>query len=184
MKLAPQSHRTFFITAVTCNRRRLFQVDRHAELLLQILRELPAENKFQLHAFVIMPDHFHLLLTPAYEVSVEKAVQFVKGRFSYRAKKDLGLASDLWQAGFTQHRIRDADDYSHHQQYILNNPIRAGLGTRISVSFHPISRPFRAGATVAEAQNLLCRRFTGLKPGASTKLRWACKRWKYRPLGR
>jgi len=91
-----------------------------------------------------MPDHFHLLLTPAYEVSVEKAVQFVKGRFSYRAKKDLGLASDLWQAGFTQHRIRDADDYSHHQQYILNNPIRAGLGTEypyLSIRYSDLSEP-------------------------------------------
>jgi len=34
-----------------------------------------------------MPDHFHLLITPAHEVSLEKAVQLIKGGFSFRAKK-------------------------------------------------------------------------------------------------
>ena len=46
---------------------------------------------YKLHAYVIMPDHLHLLMTPA--ESVEKSVQLIKGGFSFRARRELnGLA--------------------------------------------------------------------------------------------
>ena len=44
----------------------------------------------QVHEFVFMPNHVHLLITPAPDVSLEKAMQFIKGGFSYRAGKELG----------------------------------------------------------------------------------------------
>jgi REP element-mobilizing transposase RayT len=65
MPFAPQELRTFFITAVTANRRRLFQAESNAKLLLNLFTEGRAKNRYQLHAFVIMPDHIHLLTTPA-----------------------------------------------------------------------------------------------------------------------
>jgi len=37
-----------------------------------------------LHAFVVMPEHVHLLLTPAPEVALEKVAQLIKGVFSFR----------------------------------------------------------------------------------------------------
>jgi REP-associated tyrosine transposase len=58
--LAPQDIRTFFVTAVTANRRSLFQVERNAELLLDILKEDQVKGRYALHAFVIMRDHIHL----------------------------------------------------------------------------------------------------------------------------
>jgi putative transposase len=45
-----------------------------------------SQGKFLLHAFVIMPDHFHALITPAENVSLEKAMQYIKGGFSFRLK--------------------------------------------------------------------------------------------------
>jgi hypothetical protein len=39
-----------------------------------------------------MPNHFHLLLTPAAEIPLEKALQFIKGGFSYRAKRAIHFA--------------------------------------------------------------------------------------------
>jgi REP element-mobilizing transposase RayT len=48
-----------------------------------------------LHDFVIMPDHLHLILTVDDGMTVEKAMQLVKGRFSYRMGKELGFNS-LW----------------------------------------------------------------------------------------
>jgi putative transposase len=75
-----------------------------------------------LHEFVIMPDHIHVLLTPL--TSVEKAVQFIKGGFSYRAKKELGSNMEIWQKGFSDHRIRDANDYALHVSYIQQNPVK------------------------------------------------------------
>jgi putative transposase len=73
MLLAPQEIRTFFVTTVTANRR-LFQVESNANILLSVLEQNRTKNRLQIHAFVVMPDHIHLLLTPAKDVSLEKAM--------------------------------------------------------------------------------------------------------------
>jgi putative transposase len=57
-----------------------------------------------------MPNHFHPLLTPAAEIPLEKALQFIKGRFSYPGKRKIHFAFEIWQASFVNHRIRDAED--------------------------------------------------------------------------
>src|SRR5207244_8828766 len=75
--------------------------------------------------FVVMPHHIHVLMTP--EASLERAVQFIKGGFSFRAKKELGSNLEVWQKGFSDHRIRDARDYAEHVLYIRQNPVRAHL---------------------------------------------------------
>jgi putative transposase len=124
---APQEVRTFFITSVTHQRRRLFQMDRMSHLLLDVLKENREKSRFQLHEFVVMPNHFHLIMTPAPEISLEKAGQFIKGGFSYRAKKELNYRFEVWERGFTDQRIRDAEDYQRYRNYIHQNPVRAGI---------------------------------------------------------
>lgn len=54
--------------------------------------------------------HFHLILTPALDVPLEKALQYIQGGFSFHVKKELGFASLVWEESFTNHRIRDAED--------------------------------------------------------------------------
>ena len=115
--------RTFFVTTNTAGRRRLFQVSSHAELLLRLLEEDRARGRYQVHAYVIMPDHIHLLLTPAPDVSLEKAVQFIKGGFSFRLKSK----TKVWQESFAWERMKDARDYDAHRNYIHSNPVRKGL---------------------------------------------------------
>jgi putative transposase len=121
---SPQEFRTFFVTFVTAQRRSIFQVDRNVELLLDVLRSDREKRRYCLHAWVVMPDHVHLLLTPAVDVPLEKAVQFIKGGFSFRLKS----VREVWQQGYTEHRIQDADDFERHVEYIVQNPVRAGLG--------------------------------------------------------
>jgi putative transposase len=101
MPQAPQSTRTFFVTSTTAGRRALLQSDRMAQLLVDVLAENRRKRRFLLHEFVIMPNHFHLLLTPAAEIPLEKALQFIKGGFSYRAKREIHFAFEIWQASFT-----------------------------------------------------------------------------------
>jgi putative transposase len=72
-----------------------------------------------------MPDHFHLLISPV--VALERAVQLIKGGFSYRAKKELGSNAEIWQRGFADHRIRDSEDYDKHLHYIHLNPVKKHL---------------------------------------------------------
>lgn len=119
--------RTFFVTTITAQRRRVFQVERMAQLFLDTVFSYRDRQKFQVHEFVLMPDHFHALITPAEIVSLEKALQFIKGGFSFRAKRELNYTRDIWEPSFTNHRIRNASDYEQPRKYILDDPRKAGL---------------------------------------------------------
>jgi putative transposase len=85
---------------------------------------------YQVHAFVLMPEHFHLLLTPSAELSLERAVLLVKGGSAHTIRKELRLAFPVWQRGFSDHRIRESADYAAHLRYIDNNPVKRGLVER------------------------------------------------------
>jgi putative transposase len=80
-----------------------------------------------LHEFVLMPDHFHLLLTPAQSITLERAMQFIKGGFSYRVGKELELKMEIWERGYVDHRIRDLNDFVRHVEYIRRNAVEGGL---------------------------------------------------------
>lgn len=157
MRLAPQEIRTFFVTAVTWQRRPLFRAEPMARLFLDTLYRYRSQGRFLLHEFVLMPDHFHLLLTPAHETSLEKALQLVKGGFSFRVKRELGSHAEIWQAGFTEHRVQDSEDLQRHADYIRGNPVRAHLVE--TVAAYPYSSAARGVEIDPEPP--------GLKPAVS-----------------
>jgi putative transposase len=134
---SPQETRTCFITTVSANRRRLFQVEQNANLLIEILQDQRAKKRLQLHAFVVMPDHAHLLLTPSPEISLEKAMQYIKGTFSFRLKSKL----DVWERSYDSRRIIDTHDYTTHLTYIHQNPIRANLASEPGLYPHSSANP-------------------------------------------
>ena len=123
MRLAPQETRTYLVTAVTAQRRSLFQVTATAELLERTLLDYHGQGKFLLHAFVIMPDHFHALIPPAPDVSLEKAMQFIKGGFSFRLKSKL----DVWMRSFNESQISTEEKFMSCVRYVEENPVRRGL---------------------------------------------------------
>jgi putative transposase len=124
---ATSNRQTYMITTETWQRRALFSNERWAKLLIDTLNHYRG-SAYLLHEFVVMPDHIHVLITPA--ASLEKAVQFIKGGFSYRAKKELGSNMEIWQKGFQDQRIRDAADYDVHVNYIRQNPVKKSLCKR------------------------------------------------------
>src|SRR5271157_3307723 len=85
------SARTFFATTKTSQGRALLQSERNATLMIDVLRSSVAARKFRLHDFVVMPDHVHVLLTVGADMTIEKAMQFIKGGFSYRLKKSAAI---------------------------------------------------------------------------------------------
>ncbi len=84
-------------------------------------------GKFELHAFVAMPEHVHLLLTPAPDVTLEHAIQLIKGGYSHALSAMIGRKREIWQRGFTDHRIRDGQDFVQHREYIHQNPVKRGI---------------------------------------------------------
>jgi putative transposase len=119
--------RTFFTTTKTFTGKRLLQTERNANLLIDVLRSLVTEKAFQLHDFVIMPDHVHLLLTVSGEITVEKAMQLVNGRFSFRLSKEFGFEGEVWQRGFSEVQVMGQKSFETHRDYIAQNPVAAGF---------------------------------------------------------
>jgi putative transposase len=124
MAIPPRSARpgTFFVTTVTYNRRRLFQVPANAELFLETIQHYRREGNYLLHDFVVMPDHIHLLITPQ-EITLERAIGLIKGGFSHRIHSKF----PTWQRGFTDHRVRDRKDFLIRRKYIYENPVEERL---------------------------------------------------------
>jgi putative transposase len=128
---------TFFVTTATYNRRRLFQLPANAELFIETLQHYRRAGHYKLHAFVVMPDHVHFILTPQV-IALERAVGFIKGGFSHR----LGSKTPVWQRGFTDHRIRDAEDMQTRRDYLHQNPVRANLVA--AAQLYPYSSAYQA----------------------------------------
>ncbi|SRR5712692_2309256 len=118
---------TYFITASTFQKQSLFQSERMARLLVEVLFHYKDQKRYLLHEFVIMPNHFHLLITPIF--TLERALQFIKGGFSYRVKKELGFGGEVWEKSFYDRRVRDVEDYHAFRKYIHVNPVKKGLAT-------------------------------------------------------
>ena len=116
---------TYAVTTVTAQRRPIFQSSVNADLLLKMLFDYRDRGRYALHGFVIMPEHIHVLLTPAKGQTIERCVQCIKGGFSH----SLGTnrPGGLWQPGFHQHRIRDIEDFRNQLTYIAQNPDRRNL---------------------------------------------------------
>ncbi len=116
---------TYFVTSATYQKMSLFQTERMGGLFLDVLGGYRTQGRYLLHEFVLMPDHFHLLLTP--NQTLEKAVQLIKGGFSYRAKQELGYGGEIWEHSFHDRRVRDAMEYERFREYIHQNPVKRDL---------------------------------------------------------
>ena len=121
---------TYFVTFSTWQRRRLFVVESYARLFLKTTYAYGRQGKFHLHAFVLMPEHVHLLLTPSDGITIERAGQLIKGGSSHAFGIEFGKQKEIWQRGFTDHRIRDRADFETHREYIHENPVKRRLVER------------------------------------------------------
>jgi putative transposase len=119
--------RTFFVTSKTAPNLAVLRSERMALLMIDVLRSYVAAGKSVLHDFIVMPDHIHLLVTLDQLITIEKAMQLIKGGFSYRAKKEIGYKGEVWQRGFSEVRILDRQSFLNHRDYINQNPVKAGL---------------------------------------------------------
>jgi putative transposase len=130
---------TYFITASAFQKQNLFQSERMARLFLEVLQHYRAQDKYLLHEFVVMPDHFHLLLTPT--LTLERALQLIKGGSSFRAKKELGFGGEIWQKSFYDRRVRDIAEYHAFRLYIHRNPVKSGLVAAVDQYPYSSARP-------------------------------------------
>jgi putative transposase len=148
----------YFITASTFEKRNILQSDRMAGLFLGVLLQYRERGKYLLHEFAVMPDHFHVLITP--RESLERAMQLIKGGFSFRAKRELGFVHEIWQPSFYDRRVRDAKEYFAFREYIRQNAVKRGLAVRAEDYLYSSAWP---GLVLDEApQRLKLRQLAGV----------------------
>jgi putative transposase len=127
----PRRHKsipgTYFVTSRTWESRQLFVSEPMCLLFFETLLLHRKRGAYSLHGCVLMPDHFHILLTPSETYSLERTVQLIKGGSAHAMGVERRLQFPVWQRGFSDHRIRDPDDFSNHLRYIDQNPLRKGL---------------------------------------------------------
>ena len=122
--------RTYFVSSATWERRELFRVPQVAEILVQRILACRDKGAYQLHEFVVMPNHFHILLTPGETTSLEKVVQLIKGGSSHEIQQQTRNKMEIWQVGFHDWTIRDGEDYKAKVGYIHMDPVQARLAER------------------------------------------------------
>jgi putative transposase len=60
-------------------------------------------------------------------MTIERALQFIKGGFSYRLRKECGFQGEVWQRGFSEVRVNDRQSWLQYREYIRQNPVKAGF---------------------------------------------------------
>lgn len=120
---------TQFLTISSYLKTNILQSRRSASLLIDVILHYREQKKFELHEFVIMPNHAHILLSPL--ITIERSVQLIKGGFSYRISREHGFSGSVWQPSYYSRRVRDTNEYQAFVTYIHMNPVRKHLVERI-----------------------------------------------------
>jgi putative transposase len=131
---------TFFVTVITANRRRIFQKEANALLFMKMLQKYRSQGLYKLYAFVVMPDHVHLLLTTE---DLPRAMKHIRGGFSYK----LASSWEVWQKGYADHLILNREEFESRKGYIHQNPVREHLVN--SAENYPYSSAFHSPVSIS-----------------------------------
>ncbi|KPL02186.1 MAG: hypothetical protein AMJ90_06540 [candidate division Zixibacteria bacterium SM23_73_2] len=119
----------YFITAVTYRRKTLFSNKSNLLIFKETFENVKSLHPFFLQAYVILPDHFHLLIQPSPPTNISKILHSLQRNFTLNFKKVKNIEDSLklWQHRFWDHIIRNKKDYNKHFDYIHYNPVKHGL---------------------------------------------------------
>jgi putative transposase len=117
----------YFITTDTWQRRALFINHTLGKIVVDQTINCRDRGFYKLHAFVVMPDHLHLLLTPSEATTIEKAMQMIKGGSSHRMGQDRPHTFPIWHSGFHDRWMRSEQEFRECRLYIEQNPVVARL---------------------------------------------------------
>ena len=117
----------YLVTAVTFDRRPYFGNLRHGRTLVNNIRAQDVAGRTDTIAYVVMPDHFHWLFTLVTDTSLAAIVKRVKGSSARNINALSGGAGPVWQPSFHDHAVRREESLVAMAQYVVMNPVRAGL---------------------------------------------------------
>jgi putative transposase len=116
----------FFISVRCAGDSKPFAEQRICRAYLDVLVQKVNEFRFELFAYVVMPDHVHLLLRVPQNISLQKLMNHINGAASRKLNQLRGTTGQkFWQGGFFDVRIRGLVDFAVKVNYIHNNPVKA-----------------------------------------------------------
>lgn len=119
-----QTGLVYHITTVTKNRVPYFESLGNGRKVVQQLMALQNQGMAETLCYVLMPDHLHWLMV-LQNGTLAETVRILKGR-SARA-----IGKSIWQASYHDHAVRKEEDLQKMARYIVANPLRANLVSRI-----------------------------------------------------
>ena len=139
----------------------LFQKREVAELMVATILRYRDAGEFDVHEYVVMPDHIHLLLSVKDEQKLARAMQLIKGGFSHSLRNSGTSLRAVWQPRYYDRRVRDPEEYVHTTKYILENPVRKGLvGSASDYPYSSAARQFRLNEPPAGLKPLITKEET------------------------
>jgi REP element-mobilizing transposase RayT len=96
-------------------------------MLLEVMGEVRRDTGFELHAWVVMPDHAHFVIQLRGPSKLGRVMQLIKGRFAHRYNKLSGSAGNLWQSRYHARVLRHENALNAAIEYVHYNPVAAGL---------------------------------------------------------
>jgi putative transposase len=110
-----------------CSGPRYLSIPEVADIVVAAIRRGDeAKRHYELHAYVVMSNHVHMLVTP--QVIRARWLGPLKGFTAYEANKLLRRSgSKFWQDESYDHLVRSAEEFGKIERYIENNPVKAGL---------------------------------------------------------
>ncbi len=122
------------------------------DLFLKTLAALQSKAFFRLFGYAVMPDHIHLLLAP-FGSGLAASMHSLKRSSGYEILQRRGQSGTLWQARYFDNIIRRVRHFWEKLEYIHNNPVEAGLATRLGdwkwssyAAYAPKDQPATNGA--------------------------------------
>jgi putative transposase len=116
----------YFVTICCFKRRKIFDDRNHCSRLLELFRSECAARNFAVHAYCLMPDHFHFLAEglqlSSDLLNLTKAFKLKTSRTYVRQEGQI-----LWQRKFYDHILRSNESPDSVAWYIWLNPVRKGL---------------------------------------------------------
>jgi len=118
---------TYFLTCCLDRRQPLLRDPGLAELVLNLYAEQRDRGAIALHGYVVMPDHYHVVLSLRDAASVSAVVRAVHSLFARDCRRITGLRGRVWQRRLYDHVVRDEEDLRTKLTYMHGNPVAAGL---------------------------------------------------------
>ncbi len=134
----------FSVTVTTWQRRPVFIDDAEVRRCREMLEDAARASCFRLLAYCFMPEHLHLLVEGLENSDLTRLMKKFKQASSFDYKRRAG--QPLWQRSYYDHVLRGSHEVQPAMEYVLDNPVRAGLVDNWS------AYPFSGGAFVREMQ--------------------------------